>query len=130
MADAALPAEVKDIHVEFAASPAKAQLHALAAELRAHREAILDAWRAYGEVVPGRNIVAYYLGFRTFGHLQSWRGARQALAAAWTLQPSDDLSELCMLVGLPHEARAARVDAIGRRLDLLHLAAFFERASR
>lgn len=80
--------------------------------------------------VPGPNIVAYYLGFRTFGHLQSWRGARQGLAATWTCRPSDDLSELGTLTGLPHEARAARVDAIGERLDMLHLAAFFERASR
>jgi signal transduction histidine kinase len=44
------------IHVVFPSNPAKAQLNALASELLARRETILDAWRAYGDVVPGRNI--------------------------------------------------------------------------
>jgi signal transduction histidine kinase len=48
----------KDIHVVFAANPAREQLSALAAHLLEHRDAILDAWRAYGDVVPGRNIAA------------------------------------------------------------------------
>ena len=48
----------KDIHVVFAANPAREQLSALAAYLLEHRDAILDAWRAYGDVVPGRNIAA------------------------------------------------------------------------
>jgi hypothetical protein len=78
--------------------------------------------------VPGPNIVAYYLGFQSFGHLQSWRGARRALTGVeWTLQPSDDLAELATLVQEPQAARAARVEDIGRRLALEHLAAFFER---
>jgi hypothetical protein len=80
--------------------------------------------------VPGPNIVAYYFGFRTFGHLQSWRGARRALTGVqWTLQPSDDLAELATLVEQPHSSRAARVEDIARRLDLEHLPAFFERAA-
>lgn len=49
---------VKDIHVVFPANPAREQLSALAAELLSRREAILDAWRAYGEVVPGQSISA------------------------------------------------------------------------
>jgi len=78
--------------------------------------------------VPGPNIVAYYLGFQSFGHLQSWRGARRALTGVeWTLQPSDDLAELATLVQEPQAARAARVEDIARRLDLEHLPAFFER---
>lgn len=44
------------IHVVFPPNPARSQLSALAAELRLRRETILDAWRAYGEVVPGRTI--------------------------------------------------------------------------
>jgi signal transduction histidine kinase len=44
------------IHVVFPSNPAKEQLNALASELLARRETILDAWRAYGDVVPGRNI--------------------------------------------------------------------------
>lgn len=80
--------------------------------------------------VPGPNIVAYYLGFHTFGHLQSWRGARHASSGVrWTLQASDDLAELSTLVEQPHGARAARVEDIARRLDLEHLPAFFERAA-
>ena len=78
--------------------------------------------------VPGPNIIAYYLGFQSFGHLQSWRGARRALTGVeWTLQPSDDLAELGTLVQEPQAVRAARVEDIGRRLALEHLAAFFER---
>lgn len=80
--------------------------------------------------VPGPNIVAYYLGFRTFGHLQSWRGARQGLGPVqWVLEPSDALAELSTLVTVPHADRAARVDAIAQALDLVHLPAFFERAA-
>lgn len=79
--------------------------------------------------VPGPNIVAYYLGFRTFGHLQSWRGARQGLSVcAWTLVPNEELRELGTLTAVPHEARAARVDVLAARLGLEHLPAFFERA--
>ena len=48
----------KAIHIVFPANPAREQLSALAAYLLDHREAILDAWRAYGDVVPGRNISA------------------------------------------------------------------------
>jgi hypothetical protein len=80
--------------------------------------------------VPGPNIVAYYLGFRTYGHLQSWRGARQGLGPVqWTLQPSDALAELSTLVSVPHERRALRVEAIASALGLEHLPAFFERAA-
>jgi hypothetical protein len=80
--------------------------------------------------VPGPNIVAYYLGFRAFGHLQSWRGARQGSAVVqWAMQPSDDLAELAALAEQPHAVRAARVAAIAARLELPHLPAFFERAA-
>ena len=54
MADAV----VKDIHVMFPANSAKEQLTALAAELLSRRDVILNAWRAYGDVVPGQNIAA------------------------------------------------------------------------
>lgn len=82
--------------------------------------------------IPGPNIVAYYLGFRAFGHLQSWRGARQALAPTcrWHLHPSEAFTELGRLAGQPEAVRAARVAAAASQLELPHLAAFFERASR
>lgn len=82
--------------------------------------------------VPGPNIVAYYLGFQAFGHLQSWRGARHAAspALAWTFEPSADLAELARLAGLPHDVRVAAVHAVAARLGLEHLPAFFERSAR
>jgi hypothetical protein len=80
--------------------------------------------------VPGPNIVAYYLGFRTFGHLQSWRGARQASTIVqWSVEPNADLDELATLAGQPHATRAERVEAIAHRLLLARLPAFFERAA-
>jgi len=80
--------------------------------------------------IPGPNIVAYYLGFRAFGHLQVWRGARRAASdVTWTLQPSPDLGELATLATAPHAVRAERVRAVAQRLALEHLPAFFERAS-
>jgi len=80
--------------------------------------------------IPGPNIVAYYLGFRAFGHLQSWRGARHASAdVTWTLQPSPDLAELGTFTAAPHAERAERVRQVALRLELEHLPAFFERAS-
>ncbi len=57
MPDSAID-DVKDIHVVFGANPVREQLSALAAHLLEHRDAILDRWRAYGDVVPGRNIAA------------------------------------------------------------------------
>ena len=47
-----------EIHVVFPANPAREQLSALASHLRERRDAILEAWRAYGDVAPGRNIAA------------------------------------------------------------------------
>jgi signal transduction histidine kinase len=59
MADAAPQSrDGKDIHVVFPANPAREQLSALAAHLLSRRDVILDAWRAYGDVVPGQNIAA------------------------------------------------------------------------
>ena len=80
--------------------------------------------------IPGPNIVAYYLGFRAFGHLQSWRGARQATTLVhWTITDSDALAELASLAEQPHATRAARVEALAAQLELPHLPAFFERAA-
>jgi Mitochondrial K+-H+ exchange-related len=80
--------------------------------------------------LPGPNVLAYYLGFRAFGHLQSWRGARQATTGVqWTLEQSEELAELAVLAEQSHASRAARVEAIATRLGLPRLAAFFERAA-
>ena len=79
--------------------------------------------------VPGPNIVAYYIGFQAFGHMQSWRGAKQATSTLrWTLSPSEELAELDRLKGRSHADRASQVEAIAVRLGLPRLPAFFERA--
>ena len=80
--------------------------------------------------VPGPNLIAYYFAFRFVGHLQSWRGARQAMErVAWTLEPDPGLAELASLVEVPPAARAPRVAAIAERLNLPRLSAFFERVA-
>jgi signal transduction histidine kinase len=46
------------IHAVFSGNAARKQMSALASELHERRDAILEAWRTYGEMVPGRNIAA------------------------------------------------------------------------
>ncbi len=63
--------------------------------------------------IPGPNLVAYYFAFRFIGHLQSWRGARQAMdVIQWTFEPDSGLAELASLV-----ERAARRARAARRRD-------------
>jgi K+-H+ exchange-related protein len=80
--------------------------------------------------VPGPNIVSWYFAFRTLGHWQSWRGARQAMSQiAWTFEPNDELAELGRLVHLPRSSRANRVAEIAAGLNLPRLSAFFDRVA-
>jgi hypothetical protein len=80
--------------------------------------------------IPGPNLVAYYFAFRFIGHLQSWRGARQAMERTrWAFAPDPGLAELCSLVDWPRDARAPRVAAIAARLNLPRLTAFFDRVA-
>jgi len=80
--------------------------------------------------IPGPNIIAYYFAFRLVGHLQSWRGARQAMdRIAWAFEADQGLDELASLVDLPRAARAPRVAAIAARLNLPRLSAFFDRVA-
>lgn len=81
-------------------------------------------------LVPGPNLIAYYFAFRSVGHLQSWRGARQgADVISWSFAHDPALTELAELVDVPRTARASRVEAIAERLNLRHLAAFFDRVA-
>ena len=81
-------------------------------------------------LVPGPNLIAYYFAFRVVGHLQSWRGARQGMdRITWAVESDAALTELAALVNEPREARARRVEAIARQLNLPHLAAFFDRVA-
>jgi hypothetical protein len=80
--------------------------------------------------IPGPNLVAYYFAFRLIGHLQSWRGARQAMdVIKWSFEPDSQLAELASLVNLPRSERAPRVAAIAARLNLPRLPSFFDRVA-
>jgi hypothetical protein len=81
-------------------------------------------------LVPGPNLLGFYFLFRVIGHLQSWRGARQAIdKVTWSFEPSAELDELMTLVDVPRAARASRVADVARRLNLPRLTAFFERVA-
>ena len=48
----------KGVHVVFSGNPARGQMAALAADLLERRDVILEAWRAYGEGSPERNVAS------------------------------------------------------------------------
>jgi signal transduction histidine kinase len=52
------PENASAIHEVFSGNSARLQLSALASELLERRDTILEAWRSYGEMVPGRNVAA------------------------------------------------------------------------
>jgi hypothetical protein len=81
-------------------------------------------------LVPGPNLIAYYLAFRVVGHFLSLRGAVAGLRhVAWTSRVCPPLSELGELAEMDPHARHARVLDIGTRARLNHLARFFERVA-
>jgi hypothetical protein len=81
-------------------------------------------------LVPGPNVLAYYFAFRVVGHYLSWRGAQQALdRITWGLHAEPALAELGQLAALPRDARASRVEALARGMNVPRLAAFFERTA-
>ena len=91
-------------------------------------DGILFVFSAALVVLPGPNVVAYYLAFRLVGHYLSMRGARQGLdCVQWDLRASDPLAELRPLIALEPEVREARVSEIAERLRLERLATFFDR---
>ena len=89
MADAAPPSEdVKDIHVVFPANLAREQLSELAAELLSRRDVILDAWRAYGDVVPGAGNIAASLSRAQFNdHIPAVLDSLSHTLQAWPEVP-------------------------------------------
>jgi len=81
-------------------------------------------------LIPGPNLIAYYLAFRVIGHVQSWRGAKHAMEhTTWTYAADDRLAELAALVDQPRDVRASRVAAIAAQLNLSRLSAFFDRVA-
>jgi len=133
-------AQQRDAVLLFPASVGEAEARAalsrqLAAARRHHGwwmviDAPLFVVSGIAALIPGPNVLAYYLGFRLIGHWLSWRGARHASTSmTWTLTPDSNLAELASLVNMPRAARASRVDAIAARLNLHRLSAFFERVA-
>ena len=83
--------QVKEIHMVFPGNLAREQLSALASELREQRDAILEAWRAYGEAAPERNTASTLSRAQFNDHIpavldclantiQAWPGERDPLA--------------------------------------------------
>jgi len=87
------PNKAKDeIHIVFPANPAREQLSALASELSARREIILEAWRAYGEAVPGRNIASSLSRTQFNDHIPAVLDSLAHTIQAWPEKP-DSIAE-------------------------------------
>ena len=81
-------------------------------------------------IVPGPNVLAYYFGFRLVGHYLSRRGAVHALnEILWSACPSGELSRLRRAMALRGVERDDEVEQVAARLQLPHLAKFFDRTS-
>ena len=79
-------------------------------------------------LVPGANVVAYFLGFFVVAHYLSWRGARHGLSqVAWRAEASQPLAELEQALLLTADERASSIREIARRLRLEDLPFFVER---
>jgi hypothetical protein len=79
-------------------------------------------------LVPGPNVLAYFLGFFVVARYLSWRGARHGLrAVVWHMTPSTALSELRGALHLSGEAREPIVLDIATRLRLADLPLFVAR---
>jgi len=81
-----------DIHIVFPANPAREQLSALASELSERREIILEAWRAYGEAVPGRNIASSLSRIQFNDHIPAVLDSLAITIQAWPERP-DSIAE-------------------------------------
>ncbi|WP_396625541.1 hypothetical protein [Luteitalea sp.] len=79
-------------------------------------------------LLPGPNVLAYFLGFFVVARYLSWRGARHGLGSVvWHMTPSPALSELRGALQLPGEAREPIVLDIAMRLRLEDLPVFVAR---
>ena len=79
-------------------------------------------------LVPGPNVLAYFLGFFVVARYLSWRGAKHGLREViWHMTPSAPLSELRGALQLPGAAREPLVLDIAARLRLEDLPLFVAR---
>ena len=81
-------------------------------------------------LIPGPNLLAYYFAVRLLGHYFAWRGAWSALhTTAWAARGEPALSEMERLAEAEPDARAHRIEAIARTLNLPRFPAFFARVT-
>jgi len=81
-------------------------------------------------MLPGPNVIAYYLAFRVMGHYLSMKGARHGLdRVRWSQRPSGPLVELRRAIALPTPERERQVGDIASRLRLPRLAGFLTRVA-
>jgi signal transduction histidine kinase len=91
--------QAEQVHVEFPPNLARKHLSALAAALRERRDLILDAWRAYGDAVPGRNIAESLSRVQFNDHIPAVLEALSQTLEAWpdgsgtTTEEPDEVSE-------------------------------------
>jgi hypothetical protein len=79
-------------------------------------------------IIPGPNVIWWFFVFRVVGHYLSWRGAGSGrTAVSWSCRSSPELADLRQVIALDPEDRAGHVIEIAARLQLQHLARFFER---
>jgi signal transduction histidine kinase len=83
---------VTEIHTVFSGSDAKEQLGILAADLFERRDIILDAWRAYGDATPGRNVGSSLSRAQFNDHIPSVLDCLAATLEAWPDQ-ADSVAE-------------------------------------
>lgn len=79
-------------------------------------------------LVPGPNVIAYFLGFFVVAHYLSWRGARHGLSrVTWQPESSVALADLERALLLTADERATSIREIAARLRLEDLPIFVER---
>lgn len=81
-------------------------------------------------LVPGPNVIAYFLGFFVVSHYLSWRGARHGLGGVtWQTEPSPPLAELRAALHLDAPVRESSIRDIATRLSLQDLPTFVQRVA-
>lgn len=81
-------------------------------------------------LLPGPNLIAYFLGFFVVAHYLSWRGARHGFTSVtWELEPSPALTELRAALHLDEPVRGTCIEDIATRLRLEDLATFVRRVA-
>jgi signal transduction histidine kinase len=78
------------IHLLFSANPAREQMRALASNLLSRRDAILEAWRAYGDELPGRNVAASLSRAQFNDHIPAVLDCLADTINSWPVEPDPE----------------------------------------